>query len=77
MNELVLSCESFGEYPKNILRCRTNDYQRNELNLILGARDHALHPLFDSESNASVVFWDFGADDNGLSMTLATRLRYF
>ena len=66
MDKLVRSCESFSDYPKNIVRGLTNTYQLNQLFRSLNDRDSPLYPLFVDDSNASLTFYDLAASSDGL-----------
>jgi hypothetical protein len=66
MDELARSCESFTDYPKNVVRGLANTYQLNQLFRSLNDRDRPSYPLFEDESNASLTFYDLASSSDGL-----------
>lgn len=67
MDDLVKSCTTFYSWPKNVPRSRVNNYQQAELLESLNERDDSPYPLFDSEDNALVGFWETRSGTNGSS----------
>ena len=62
MEQVISSCKSAADYPKNLVKSNTYEFIATSYSDRL---DECEHDLFGNEKSAALYFWDFGDGGKG------------